>query len=110
MNIFKKMTVRELSLAAGLASISAATQLIHIGYQSPTWGMWIDVVAISWIIAFFLFGVRGSLLVSLVGALIITLFAPDTWLGASMKWIATLPTWFTLFFYVYIKKEKIEIG
>ncbi len=85
------MTVREIAIAAGLAAFSAVVQLIHVGYQSPQFGMWIDIVAVSWIIAYFLFGWRMSLTVSVVGALVITLFAPDTWLGAGMKWVASAP-------------------
>lgn len=82
-----------IGIAAGLAAISAVTQLTHIGYQSPQFGMWIDIVAVSWLIAYFLYGPRLALTVSLLGALVITLFAPDTWLGASMKWVATAPLW-----------------
>jgi riboflavin transporter len=91
-----RLTTRELALAAGLAAVSAVTQLIHIGYQSPQFGMWIDIVAVTWIIALFLFGLRISFIVSIIGAIIITLFAPDTWLGAGMKWIASLPIWLIL--------------
>lgn len=104
----KPITIRELSLVAGLAAFSAVVQLIHIGYQSPQFGMWIDIVAVTWIMALFLFGWRMSFLVSLLGALIITFFAPDTWLGASMKLIATLPILFFLAFWLRISKQKIE--
>lgn len=88
-----KLKTRELALSAGLAAISAVVQLIHIGYMSPQWGMWIDIVAVTWIIALLLFGLRIALIVSIIGAIIITLFAPETWLGASMKWLASLPVW-----------------
>lgn len=104
----KSFTTRELVLSAALAAISAVVQLVHLGYQSPQWGMWIDVVAVTWIVAFFLFGVRSALTVSLLGALIITLFAPDTWLGAVMKFIATLPMWLSLFVWLKAKKEKLS--
>jgi len=100
-----KLTTRDLSIAAALAAFSAITQLIHIGYQSPQFGMWIDIVAVTWIMSLFLFDLKMSLIVSLLGALIITLFAPDTWLGASMKWLATMPIWFTLgYFSIFLKK------
>ena len=89
--MFRKFTVREIAITAGLSALSIITQLIHVGYQSPQWGMWIDVVAVGWIIAYFLFGFRLSLLVSIVGAIMITLFAPETWLGAVMKWVASVP-------------------
>ncbi len=80
----------EITAAAALAAISAALQLVHVGWMSP-WGMWIDLVAVSWMVAYFLYGGRTALVVSVVGALIITFAAPSTWLGASLKWIATLP-------------------
>jgi riboflavin transporter len=92
----KKLTTREIALAAGFAAVSAVTQLIHIGYQSPQFGMWIDIVAVTWIIGVFLFGLRMAFVVSVMGAVAITLFAPETWLGASMKWLASFPIWFLL--------------
>jgi riboflavin transporter len=104
----KKLTSREIALSAALASLSAVVQLLHIGYQSPAWGMWIDVVAVSWIIAYFLFGIRSSLLVTLVGTLIITLFAPDTWLGASMKLVATVPVILALFVWSALRKKGVS--
>lgn len=84
------MKTQEITAYAALAAISAVFQLVHLGYLTP-WGMWIDIVAIPWILALFLYGGRGALTVSVVGAVIITLVAPSTWLGASMKWLATLP-------------------
>jgi len=92
----KPLSHRELALTAALAAVSSVVQLIHVGYQSPQWGMWIDLVAVSWLIAFFLFGLRSALYVSLLGFIVITLFAPVTWLGASMKWLATAPMWLSL--------------
>ncbi len=80
----------ELTTAAALAAISAALQLVHVGVATPS-GIWIDLVAVSWVLAYFLYGTRMSLVVSIAGALIITLFAPSTWLGALMKWTATIP-------------------
>ncbi|MCX6816525.1 MAG: hypothetical protein NTZ93_01485 [Candidatus Beckwithbacteria bacterium] len=91
-----KLTSRQIALGGALAAFSSAVQLVHIGYQSPQWGMWLDLVAVSWIAAFFLFGTKISLIVSLLGTIVITFFSPDTWLGASMKFTATLPLIFTL--------------
>jgi len=96
------MKVREIAIAAGLAAISAVTQLIHIGYQSPQFGMWIDVVAVSWLIAFFMFGFRMAFIVSSIGAVMITIFAPETWLGASMKWVASAPVWLSLALWILL--------
>lgn len=102
----RKLKVKEIALAASLAAVSAVVQLIHIGYQSPQFGMWIDIVAVTWIVALFLFGLRMSLIVSLIGAVIITLFAPETWLGAGMKWLASAPIWIFLGLWAF-KKESI---
>lgn len=104
----KNISNREIAIVSALAAVSAVVQLIHIGYQSPQWGMWIDIVAISWIMAFFLYGVRTSFIASLLGALVITLFAPDTWLGASMKWIATLPMWLSLYLWMIVRKQNLS--
>lgn len=102
-----KLSSREIALSGALAALSATAQLIHIGYQSPQWGMWIDVVAVSWIAAFFLFNIQSALLVSSAGALIITFFAPDTWLGASMKLIATIPIILSLYAWIIIGKKQL---
>lgn len=106
--IKNSFSARDLAIAAGLTAFSAVVQLIHIGYQSPQFGMWIDIVAVTWLMAFFLFGMRMSFLVSLGGALVITLFAPDTWLGASMKWVASFPMWFILAAFLLIIKKPIS--
>ncbi len=108
MNKMTSLSTREIAVAAGLAALSAVVQLIHIGYQSPQWGMWIDVVSVTWIIAYFLFGIRLSLLVSITGALIITLFAPETWLGASMKFVASVPIALSLFVWAAALKKDTE--
>ncbi len=96
---------RTLGVTAGLAALSAALQLAHVGYQSPQWGMWIDIVAVSWLIAYFMFGGRIALTVSLLGALVITLFAPETWLGATMKWTATIPVITSLWLYARVRRR-----
>lgn len=98
---------RRLAILAVLASISALFQLLHVGIKTQ-WGMWIDIVAVPWIMAYFLFGARGGLMVSLVGSIIITLIAPDTWLGASAKFIATVPMFMILYITTLIFKNKIN--
>ncbi len=104
--IMKDFNVRELTIAAGLSAFSAVVQLIHIGYQSPQFGMWIDLVAVSWLMALFLFGARMSFIVSLIGSVMITLLAPDTWLGASMKLVATMPSLIFLALWLNFRKKK----
>ncbi|MCD6496428.1 MAG: hypothetical protein J7K54_04100 [Candidatus Aenigmarchaeota archaeon] len=80
----------ETSSAGALAAIAAALQIVHIGWASP-WGMWIDAVAVSWIVAYLIYGWRTSLAVSLLSAAIITFVAPSTWLGSLTKWTASVP-------------------
>ena len=63
--MFKEMKSYEISACAALAAISAAVQIVHIGYPTQ-WGMWIDIVAIPWILAFFLFRGKGAFIVSLI--------------------------------------------
>lgn len=94
-------STRELALIATLAAFSVVVQLIHIGYYVPQFGIWIDMVAVSWIIAIFLLGIRSVFFVSLLSACIIALFSPATWLGAAMKWVTTAPMWLTLYSWLW---------
>ncbi len=98
---------RQLAIFAALSAISALFQLMHIGFKTQ-WGMWIDIVAVPWIVAYFLFGIKGGLTVTMVGSVIITLIAPDTWLGASAKFVATVPMFLTLHASTLIFKKKIN--
>lgn len=100
-------STRRLAIFAALAAISALFQLLHLGIKTQ-WGMWIDIVAVPWIMAYFLFGLKGGMIVSVVGSIIITLIAPDTWLGASAKFIATVPMFLTLHFSTLVFKSKID--
>lgn len=85
----------EITAAAALVAISAALQIVHVGFAVP-WGMWMDVVAVSWIVAYFLYGGRTAIVVSVISALVITLVAPATWLGATAKWLASVPLIFVM--------------
>jgi riboflavin transporter FmnP len=105
---FMKISTRQIAIASALAALSTVVQLIHIGYQSPTWGMWIDIVSVTWVVAYFIFGLRISILVSLLGAGMISLFAPETWLGASMKLVATLPIIIMISGWTIIRKKRID--
>jgi len=101
-----KLSSRQTAVIASLAAFSAALQLIHLGYRSPQWGMWLDLVAVSWIVALLLYGRKTALTVALLVALVITLFSPDTWLGASMKLVATLP----LILFFSVKPGRLVIS
>ncbi len=97
--------IRSLAIMGALAAISAVLQLAHVGYQT-NWGMWIDLVAVTWIIAYFLFGIRAGILVSITGSLIITIFAPFSWVGAIAKLVATIPM--ILIPFIILKFTKIQ--
>lgn len=87
-------------------AISAVLQLFHFGF-SFAWGMWIDLVAVPWIIAFFLFGFRTALITSLVMFVVISFIAPTSVLGAMMKWIATVPMFVIPAVFLFKKKRAL---
>jgi riboflavin transporter FmnP len=107
-NLREKITTRELSILSALAALSITVQLIHIGYRSPT-GIWVDLVAVFWLMAYFLYGTRGALITSVIGFLVISLTQPDTWIGASMKWIASFLVWISFVIFLQIIRKKREI-
>lgn len=90
--LIDSLTTKEIVTFAALAAISASLQLVHIGYMNP-WGMWLDLVAVPWLIALFLYRGRGAFFVSCLSVIAITFTAPSSWLGAGMKWLGTLPMW-----------------
>jgi riboflavin transporter FmnP len=55
------------------------------------WGMKIDFVGVIWILAYFLYGLKEALSVSIITAIFISMVMPTGFLGATMKLIATLP-------------------
>jgi riboflavin transporter FmnP len=101
----KPNLTRELTIYGALAAFSAVAQVFHFGYQTP-WGMWIDVVGVSWIMAYFLFGLRGGISVATVGAILIALVAPETWLGSLAKYLATVPL--ILIFHGFSQALKVK--
>jgi riboflavin transporter FmnP len=100
----KNLMMRELTLCIALAAISALVQLFHFGYEAPF--MWIDVVATPWVIAFFLFGMRGAIITSIIGFVVIALLVPSTWIGASMKCAETLSMCLVLYLWLQWKNES----
>ena len=78
-----------------LAALGAVFQIYHIGIPTA-WGMWIDIVAVPILLALFLFDLKHSLAVAVLIALVITLAAPSGFIGAIMKFVATLPMFLVL--------------
>jgi len=96
----------ELTSAAALAALSASLQLVHIGVSISY--IWIDLVAIPWIVAFLLYGGRSSLIVSIVAAMLIIFFTPFGFIGGPIKWMATLPMWLIPWVWQKVSKLKPE--
>ncbi len=55
------------------------------------WGMKIDFVGTIWVLSFFLYGLGEALYVSLITTGFILVYSPTGFVGAAMKFIATLP-------------------
>ncbi len=97
----------KITSASMLAAISIIFQIVHIGYLTP-WGMWIDLVAIPWILAYFIFGFRTSVLTACVSAVLISLLAPSGYIGASMKLLATIPMIIGPALVLWLSRKKIK--
>ena len=55
------------------------------------WGMKIDFVGVMWVLAYFLYGLNEALCVSAITTLFILLYSPTGLVGATMKFVATVP-------------------
>lgn len=82
----------DIAVVAMFLALTAIFQILRppLGYVSP-WGISIDLVALPVLLAFFLYGFRISLAVCVGMFFILSVVAPEGVLGASMKWIATMP-------------------
>jgi len=74
--------------AAILAGVSVLLQVYKVAL--PMGVMDIDAVGVPWLISTFLFGPLGGILTSVVSAIGIGAFATTGWVGAVMKFIATI--------------------
>jgi riboflavin transporter FmnP len=70
------------------------------------WGMKIDFVGALWVLAFFLYGLTEALSVSIITALFITAFMPTGFIGATMKFIATIPMFLVPALMSHISRSK----
>ena len=84
--------VDEVVLASFLAAISVVFQVGHVftGVSTP-WFIWIDIVAVPWLVAYFMKGFKTALLTAILSSFVISLVAPSTFVGAIMKFVATFP-------------------
>jgi riboflavin transporter FmnP len=78
-----------------LASTAVLSALAIIAEVIPSfrvfWGMKIDFVGVAWVLAFFLYGTAEALYVSIIATIFILGYSPTTFVGATMKFIATIP-------------------
>ncbi len=81
----------ELAALAMLSALAVVLQYFNnvLGVPTP-FGMTVDLVGVPTILALFIFGFEASVYVAAVTALAITFIAPTTWLGASVKFAATI--------------------
>jgi riboflavin transporter FmnP len=93
------------------AAASALFQVLHNIIGIPTgFGMTVDLVALPVLLAFFIFGFEEALNVCVLMAILITLVSPETWLGASMKFAATLPMILLPALWLLAGKKKNDSG
>lgn len=94
------------SIAAMLSGLSLLFQLMP--FWPTSWGMRIDIVAVPWIIALFMFGWRASLLTTGISFILIGFIAASSWLGAGMKALATLTLLVPLYFSYDVRKKRLH--
>jgi len=102
----------ELAALAMLSALAIVLQYFNnvLGVQTP-FGMTVDLVGVPAILALFIFGFEASIYVAAVTALAITFIAPTTWLGASMKFAATIAFPLVAAFMAYARgRNLVAIG
>jgi len=90
-----------------LSAIAVVFQMIHgvVGIETG-FGMTVDIVGVPMMLAFFMFGLESALYTAAVTALALTLISPESWLGASMKFAATVPMFIVPAYYIMLEKGK----
>jgi len=85
-------SLRELAVSSVLGALSIF--LVFAPDVRLPWGMAaLDFIAIPWVIAFLIFGLKSGLLTSIIGFLGILFFSEEAFplVGATMKFSATIP-------------------
>lgn len=80
--------IRLLVFSGMLAALSLLLQFYHIFYKFVF--IDIDLVGLPWIIASMLFGLEAGIITSIVSAIGISFIADTGWVGAVMKFSATI--------------------
>ncbi|MFQ6089506.1 MAG: ECF transporter S component [Candidatus Methanofastidiosia archaeon] len=99
------MKAKDVALVALFVSISVVLRFSPLKYPTP-WGMKIDLVAVPILVAYFLFGFRTAFLCLTLVGLTIVVSSPDSWIGASAKFLATLPMFLFLEILVVLRGNR----
>jgi riboflavin transporter FmnP len=111
MGMDSPMKTYKMVAVALLAAAAALFQVFHGAIGIPTgFGMTVDLVALPVLLALFLFGFGEALDVCILMLLIVTFVSPETWLGASMKFAATLPMILVPSLWLLAGKGKMDMG
>ncbi|MBU1197901.1 hypothetical protein KJ765_05330 [Candidatus Micrarchaeota archaeon] len=103
------MRTYALVAAALLAAIGMLFQFANSIIGIPTgFGMTIDLVAVPVLLAFFVLGYEVALYVLVLLALLITFASPTSFVGAIMKFSATLPMFFIPTLYLMARKRGFD--
>ena len=84
----RNMNAKEVALIGVMLALALMLQASPFKIKTP-WGMDIDFVAVPIMIIFFLYGFKETFLGLLLLFLGLSLVAQTSWLGASMKFLAT---------------------
>jgi riboflavin transporter FmnP len=91
---------RRLSKSYFIVSVAVMSALAIIFDLLPSvrvpWGMKIDFVGTIWVLSYFLYGPSVALSVSMITTLYIIMFSVTSFVGAIMKFIATIPMFLAL--------------
>ncbi len=93
-----------------LAALSILLEVLPLKIRTP-WGMSIDFVAVVWIIAVMLFGLRSGLITAVISSIFIAFISNASLLGATMKFTATLPLILAIgIVRYYVKSQRTRHG
>ncbi len=105
MKTYKLTAVAMLSCVAAILQVSNGVIGVPSGF-----GMTVDLVGVPILLGFLLFGLDAAMYTALLTALIITLVAPTSWIGAIMKFTATVPMFLVPAFYLLSIKKNFDLG
>jgi riboflavin transporter FmnP len=105
------MKTYKLTAVAMLSCVAAILQVSNGVIGIPTnFGMTVDLVGVPILLCFLLFGLDAAMYTALLTTLIITLVAPTSWIGAVMKFTATVPMFLVPAFYMLSVKKSFDLG